>query len=168
MEALTALGVAGNVVQFVDFLLKLLSEGSEIAGSMHGATEQVLELKDIYDHLNTFSSTLCRGGNHANGTNMSPRGLIGILDSNIGASQGANLQSHIKALEELTTECTTLCGKLLEVVRSLQFKAASGSPFKSFIAALKTAWSSKKIKTLEESLDRYQKIISLHFLSLLM
>ncbi|KAI9647790.1 hypothetical protein NHQ30_004178 [Ciborinia camelliae] len=167
MEALVALGVAGNVVQFVDFLRKLLSEGSEIAGSIDGATEQITELEDIYDRLNTFNSTLHRGGIFSNHTSGSSWGHIALLDKSYDASRGANIQPHIKALEELATNCNVLCGKMLEIVRSLRFKSSSGHPFKSFIAALKTAWSSKKIKVLEESLDRYQKMISLHFLPLL-
>lgn len=166
MEALSALGLAGNVVQFVDFVSQLISTGSEIAGSVQGTTERTLEFEKVYDSLNSFSSRLHVTGNHAS-NNKDTEGLRGLLADLTEPSQRVELQSHIRSLEELAADCSVLCQQLLEMVRKFRVKGSCGRSFKSFLAALKMAWSSKKIQGLEERLNRYRRMISLHFFPLL-
>lgn len=166
MEALAALGLAGNVVQFVDFVSQLISTGSEIAGSVQGTTERTLELEKVYDSLNTFSSRLHVAGNHAS-NNKDTEGLRGLLANLAESSQRDELQSHVRSIEELAADCNVLCQQLLETVRKFRVKRSSSRLLKSFLAALKMAWSSKKIQDLEERINRYRKMISLHFFPLL-
>lgn len=166
MEALTALGLAGNVFQFVDFVSKLLSAGVEIAGSVEGATERTLEIEKLYSSLDTFSSKLhverIRSTN-----NDETGGVRGLLDHSGEIGERLELQAHISSLEELAIDCGSLCQRLLETIRKLRNKGTAGRQFKSFVAALRMAWSSKKIKDLEERLERYKKMISLHFFPVL-
>ncbi|KAH6708897.1 hypothetical protein BKA61DRAFT_557727 [Leptodontidium sp. MPI-SDFR-AT-0119] len=166
MEALAALGLAGNVVQFVDFVSKLISAGVEIAGSVEGATERTLEIEKVYNSLDAFSSRLHVGGTRAT-NNEDIEGLRGLVDHRSEIGGRLEFQDHIRSLEELAADCNSLCRRLLETVRKLHNKGPAGCQFKSLIAALRTAWSSKKIKDLEERLERYQKMISLHFFPLL-
>jgi hypothetical protein len=55
---LAVLGLASNVLQFVDFVLKLNSTGTEVAGSLNGASERILEIEKVYSSLDNFSSKL--------------------------------------------------------------------------------------------------------------
>jgi hypothetical protein len=162
MEALAALGLASNVFQFFDFVSKLISAGVEIAESVEGATERTLEIEKVYNSLDAFSSRLHVGGTRA-ANNEDTEGLRGLLDhcSEIGGS--LELQAHIRSLEELAAYCNSLCQRLLETARKLHNKGPAGRQFKSFIAALRMAWSSKKIKDSEERLERYQKISAFIF-----
>ena len=162
MEAIAALGLAGNVFQFVDFVSKLISAGVEIAESVEGATERTLEIEKVYNSLDAFSTRLRVGGTSAT-NNEDTEGLRGLLDQRSDTCGRLELQVHIRSLEELAADCNSLCRRLLEMVRKLHNKGPAGREFKSFVAALRTAWSSKKIKDLEERLERYQKMISPHF-----
>ena len=44
-EALAALGLAANVVQFIDFVSNLISSSSEVVSSAQGSTERDRELE---------------------------------------------------------------------------------------------------------------------------
>ncbi len=63
MDPLTALGLASNVLQFVDFVAKLVSTGVEVAGSVQGASEETVDLEKIYKSLQALSSRLHEGVN---------------------------------------------------------------------------------------------------------
>ncbi|CAK7213767.1 hypothetical protein SEUCBS140593_001956 [Sporothrix eucalyptigena] len=56
MDPLTALGLASNIVQFVDFTLKLIGSAAEIASSAKGASEQTLKIESAYEKLETFTT----------------------------------------------------------------------------------------------------------------
>ena len=166
MEALAALGLASNVVQFVQFVSELISTGTEIAGSVQGTSQRTLELEEVYKSLSDLSSRLHCGGNSRQ-NNDDTSGLRGLLVHRIDLSQRVELQSHIQSLERLAGDCNLLCEQLLGTIQKLRVQGTSYRPFKSFIAALKTAWNVKKIRDLEERIDQYQKTISLHFFPLL-
>lgn len=156
MEALAALGVASSVVQFIHFISECISTGAEIGRSAGGASQQTLELEEVYRSLRDLSYRLrCEG----NSRQKIEEQFVQLADH----PQHDKLKLHIKALEGLTVECGLLCEQLLQAVEKLRVQGASCRSFKSFIAALKTVWNGKKIRDLEERIDRYQRMISLHF-----
>ena len=59
MDPLTALGLAANVIQFVDFASKLFSPEKEIHEV--GTSKQNLDLGVIVDDLNAFSFKFRKG-----------------------------------------------------------------------------------------------------------
>jgi hypothetical protein len=162
MEALAALSLAGNVIQFVQFMAELISTGSEIAESAHGASQQAVVLERVYESLSTLSSRLHTGYDEP----QLPGPLVGRTN-HITFHKPTGVQSHVQPLEELSAECHSLCEQLLETVRKLQVKGKSLRRFKSFVAALETVWKSQEIRSLEEKIRRYQEIITLHFFPLL-
>ncbi|PMD12243.1 hypothetical protein NA56DRAFT_695611 [Hyaloscypha hepaticicola] len=161
MDPLTALGLVGNVVQFVDFALKLISTGAEIAGSARGATEGTLELEKVCNTLNTFTLKLGLEESGQNRIADSPEGDGALADN-------GETKKHVMALEEIAVDCRTVCGQLLNIVKGLRVnKGNSNTRIKSFAAAIKTARAGGKISGLEERLKRFQTLITLHFFPLL-
>jgi hypothetical protein len=167
MEALAALGLASNVLQCIDFVSRLISEGSEIYTSLSGASQKTIELEKIYQNLSDVSSKL------QSEESVLPLGDMSSFRSSftqqLGSSELAKLKSkaHVKAINELTTDCQHLCDQLLDTIRKLQVRTGSHHTFKSFKAALKTVWSSKKIDDLQNRIDRFYGVISLHFFPIL-
>lgn len=51
MDPLTALGLASNIVQFVDFASKLISQSHEIYQSADGALEDNVALEHVAKNL---------------------------------------------------------------------------------------------------------------------
>lgn len=165
MDPLTALGLAGNVVQFVDFALDLISTGAEIADSARGATERTLELEKVYNTLKTFTSKLGPKGSDltlAADISEGNEPLSGL------AGGGKAIKAHATALEEIAVDCKTLCDQLLNMVKGLRVKEGTSNPrIRSLGIALKTAFAGKKVNELEERLKRFQALIALHFFPLL-
>lgn len=161
MDPLTALGLVGNVVQFVDFALKLIGTGAEIAGSAGGATEGTLELEKVCNTLNTFTLKL---GLEESGQNP----IVDLPEGDGALAGGGKAKEHVMALQEIAIDCRTVCGQLLDIVKGLRVnKGTSNARIKSFAAAIKTARAGKKISGLEERLKRFQTLITLHFFPLL-
>ncbi|KAF2801311.1 uncharacterized protein BDZ99DRAFT_240266 [Mytilinidion resinicola] len=155
MEALAALGLAGNVVQFIHFASGLLSTGSEVYKSASGASEKTFELEKIYERFRELSSSL---SNHDTTDGRGPsRGLFAT------ARMPQYLSIHIDALKGLGKESKDLCDQILETLRKVKVQGGRWRRFRSFMAALEAAWDSQKIADLESRLERFQKMISFHF-----
>lgn len=57
MDPLSALGIAGNVIQFVDFATKLFKEGREVYRSGTAASQEARSLSNIAKELSTLSNS---------------------------------------------------------------------------------------------------------------
>ena len=151
MEALAALALAGNVLQFVQFVSVLVSTVSEVHDSASGASERTIELENIYERLSAFTSSL-------------------QIQESTGVSaftQTTENLAHIRAVSDLAKDCKGLCDQLLETIRDLKVEGGRWRRFRSFKAALKSAWESEKIDALEARLDRLQRVILFHFFPIL-
>jgi hypothetical protein len=168
MEPLVALGVASNVLQFVDFAAKLVSTTAEAAGSARGATQRMLELEKVYESLKAFSSRLHQGVNRtrSHGGEGAPA-LQGLVVVRSDLEQQSDLQPHIESMGVLAADCDRLCQELLETVGKLHVKGESCRSAKAFVIALKTVWGSNKIKDLTDRINQFQKMINLHFYPIL-
>ncbi|CAK7203831.1 hypothetical protein SEUCBS139899_006580 [Sporothrix eucalyptigena] len=116
MDPLTALGLASNIVQFVDFTLKLIGSAAEIASSAKGASEQTLKIESAYEKLETFTTCLQnpRLPSHVAGA-AGPGGsqTAHVARSSLSEFAGlesyqAQAQTHINAIQELGTECNAM------------------------------------------------------------
>jgi hypothetical protein len=58
LDPITAIGVAGNIVQFVDFAIKLLSKSKEIYQSADGASVEYRSLEAIAANLSRMTDRL--------------------------------------------------------------------------------------------------------------
>lgn len=164
-----ALGLAANVVQFIDFVSRLISSTVEFARSADGTDGQILELESVYNSLSTLSSSLrtnqAGAGNNSN--NSTIQGIEQFATTRIDPVRRPAIESHVRNLERLAQECDALCEKLLDLIRGFRVKGTAWRPVKTFAQALNLAWGRRRIKELEESLARYQREIVLHFFPLL-
>ena len=160
MDPLTALGLAGNVVQFIDYALKLINTGAEIAGSASGATEGTLELEKVCNTLKTFTLKF-----ELEESGQNPNADIPQGDGALAG--GGKAKEHAMALEMIAIDCRTVCDQLLNIVKGLRVnKGTSNNRIKSFATAIKTVRAGEKISGLEERLKRFQTLIALHFFPL--
>jgi hypothetical protein len=160
-EPLAALGLAANVVQFIHFVSGLISSTAEIASSVQGSTKRDLELQTVYRTLTRLNSVLI-----LQPTSSVRDGARQLLSSHLDPSREARVQSHVQSLVDLAAQCNSLCEELLGTVRGFQSASNTGSRFKSFLAALKSAWGSNKVKQLEERIERYRGLIAVNILPL--
>jgi len=92
IDPLSALGVASNIIQFIDFAVKLLTGTERIYKSACGSSENTRVLHAITEDLRQLGNT-------------------------IKVSEGGDPK-----LEQLAGECTTACHELLQVLQTLRLQ----------------------------------------------
>ncbi|KAI1097517.1 hypothetical protein F4804DRAFT_167764 [Jackrogersella minutella] len=156
MEALTALGLAANIAQFVGYAMKLVSTSREIHNSMKGSTSKVAMLDEVYGKLQDLNSRLgsCQEGN-------------GFAQKQLAGAGVTEFIQHIDAINDLSRVCKVDCDKLLGVTAKLKGKEGRPSPWTSFKAAIKTMWKGDEIAELEQRLHYTQSTLTLHICALI-
>ncbi|KAI9868493.1 MAG: hypothetical protein M1813_005937 [Trichoglossum hirsutum] len=138
MEALAAFGVAANVLQIVDFSVKLLSTGHQVLQT--GSTVNNSELEVVAKDLRALSENIKR-------TVRPAPTIMGCLSKD---DQG---------LENLANDSTKVADELLVVLSELQLQG-DRRKWKSFRQAIKTTWNKSRIdetaKRLETIRDELQ------------
>jgi hypothetical protein len=138
MDPLTALSLAGNVVQFVDFGCQLLSHSRELYKSTWGSLAADEEL-----HLVTADL----------------RALILKLRSNTGdGSQDASQE-----FRKICDEAVTLAEEILTRIDGLKVSGKHRA-WKSFQQAIKSAWSQKETDGLIRRLSRLRQALETRIL----
>ena len=164
MEPLSAIGLASNVLQFVEFAARLISTGTEVYESASGTTERTLELERIYKDLSNFGLKLQDGGAYK------PWGFTAIPASGHNLEDienQAKLHMHFTALKGLAVGCKAVCDQLLETLGKLKADEGRWRGFRSFKAALKTIWNDKKIDELESRINRFRSTMLSHYFQIL-
>lgn len=139
MDPLSALALAGNVLQFIEFTTKLLSTGAEVYKSATGTVNANLALEDISQQLSSLSSRLCIGE---------------------GNTRGSASEIALRSIADL---CNADCARLLSVLNDLKIKDGSQRGWKSFRVALKLAWKDEhEIEKLMSRLKDRQLMMTLH------
>lgn len=148
MDPLTALGVAGNIIQFVEFARSLVSTAYKIHGSETGSSPNNLRLEQVCEALGRLSDRLGSAA-PSPGPTLSP-----LLQS--------APEEDSTALRELSQGCKKDCEKLLAILEKLKVKNGSNLLWNSVKAALKTKMEQKAVAELERQLARAEKLMSLH------
>ena len=136
IDPITALGIAGNVVQFIDFGLKATSKAREIHRNNEGKTAENTDLELISKDLVALSAQLY-------------------------ASVGSSTETE--ALEELCGRCAKTAGELLSALQSFTV-AGKKTKCKSTRKALKTIWGRERVEELKNRLLGFREELKLHFL----
>ena len=138
MDPISALGVAANIIAFVDFGSKLFS-----AIYHSGKTAQHADLNYVVRDLRNISSDLTTS-----------------LHS-IGHGKGPVHDEHEDLLRELAQQCQNICSETLDVLGKLFSKGERGT-WNAVQAAIRTVWNQNRIDTLEKRLShiRQELIIS--------
>ena len=139
MDPLTAVGLAGNIITFVDFSTKLLSRARQLYESATGATEEHDELESLARNLKDLVDR----------TRRMP--TVGPHKSNSGLRI-----TREKVLNNLSQQCIQVADELLETLDSIKVKGQSRTR-KSAIQAVKTVWKQDRIRSIQGRLDRISK-----------
>ena len=130
VEAVAALGVAANVVQFIDFSGRILSESHRLHRSKRANPSKNEELESIALDLQKLHSELQCSENE---TYQAPT-------------------SNDIQLQRLAEQCRDVCLELLAALEKLKTVDPAGK-WRSFRVALKTVWGESKIKSLQVRLN---------------
>jgi hypothetical protein len=132
MEALTLIGLIGNIIGFVDFGSKVVTKSIELCQSGAGALEENVSIENAAKHLVDLSDKLKGTGNTGD-----------ILLSRLCASCNSTAQELIAALDKLRVEGKT-------------------TKWKSIRKALKSIWTKEKIQEIEQRISRIRDGLNLH------
>lgn len=126
LDPLTALGIAGNVVQFVDFASKLFNESVEVYHSASGSSSSVRTLATVSAELSALSKSFAP-------EDLKPLGL-----------------------SDVATQCSDIAKEIQSLVDRLTLKKPSKGLWPNFTVALKTVRSKGQIAVLMGRVDSVQ------------
>jgi hypothetical protein len=144
MEPLTALGLAGNVVQFVSFAFDLVFKTKEIYCSSEDTTGNVLTLEEIHNQLREMSADL--EASSQNDPNTQPH---------------YEIVKRLTKIKDLSTSCKIESDSLLALVEKLKVKSGPGRKWRSFKAALLTIWKNDELAKLLKRLRQTQASVTM-------
>ena len=128
MDPLTAIGLASNILSFIDFGVKVVSGAIEIHESTSGITEETRSTKTIVTEIRHFASKL-QPPDHA------------------------QLTGDEKSLCTLANECDALAKQIIALIEKAEPKSPK-SKSASLRAAVKTMWYESDRRKLEERLSK--------------
>jgi molecular chaperone GrpE (heat shock protein) len=143
LDPLTAISLAGNVVQFVDFSSKIISNTRELARSSHGTTQEAYNAEVVIRDLLKLSEQLKDG---------------------IQASSVTPQTEDEKALEELCNGCIRLSERMIKRLEKLKIEEGAGKR-QAFLRALKGVWSQKDLESEEAQLATYRSQLEFRVLT---
>lgn len=145
MDPLTALGVAGNVIQFLDFGSKLVSKTVEIYKSPQGSSVEYKDLAAVSEDL----EGLC--------TKLKPPEPLGSTTFAPSRAEAA--------LKDICERCTRVAEELIATLNQLKVKATERHrTWKSLRSAFKSVWNKDDIETLEKRLSGLREELNLRVL----
>lgn len=135
LEALAAISLTGNVIQFVHFACALVSKSEEIYRSVSGATAEYTELEAIAFQLRDFRSDI----DNALEDDATRQGRN---------QRGANLIA-------LAKQCRTIAADLLKAIEKVRCNPkARLQKFRSFRQSLVIVWNKQHVEELVGRLER--------------
>jgi len=143
LDPITALTVAGVVVQFVEISIKIVSKGYKIPKSANGALAENIEAEKLTDDLL-------------------------ILATRLESSTSSSFAYHKAtadetSLEKMTIGCKAVASELLKALEQLKTKPGQAK-WKSYRQALKSVISKEKLNDLAQRLSVYREELQLHVL----
>ena len=136
MEALAAVGLAANILQFLGFFRSLISESREIHLSADGTTREFESLEEVCQQVSTLSAGLVPP--------ESPDDLYGL------PPEQRPIQAEID-LARLALRCKKASDDLYSDLRSSRLDGASRGRTASFRQCLKNWLGKPRIKDLEKT-----------------
>jgi len=152
MELLSALGLAGNVVQFSQFALELFSKSKEIYDSRSGISADSEHLERICTKLQDFIEKFTQQDNPS---------------TSVGSTAPTSPSNPEVEIREVVKACKEDCEKLLEITASLRtVRRSKMKAWRSFSDALKEVTKATDIKRLKGRIKESQDIIVIGMLAM--
>lgn len=145
MDPFSALGLASNIIQLVDFGSRLVSKGQELYQSADGSSKVNSDLEAITSDLNSVCTSLLRPERYVNKNTASDPEL---------------------ALLSLCTSCTELGSELLGLLQALKVKGRK-TRYNTARQALRSICKESKILAYEKRLGQFRSQIAIHVTSML-
>jgi hypothetical protein len=142
LDPLAAVGLAANIVQFLDFTFKLFTDTRDIYKSASGHSAKGTSLSAIADNLRSLSE-----------------GLL-LSSVRVNTSAGSDLRS-------LAVQAKTVAEEIRDAISIVRPKKPH-SFWQSFKAVLKEIYNDEKIKGLLSEITSLQNSLTLRLLSILL
>jgi len=136
MEGLVVFGIVCNVIQVVDFGLKTISKGREIAKK--GATADILDAGFIAQHLDDLGDALSKS-----------------IPTPVANQQ---LSRSDQQLVDIATKCRDLAKDLSLEVAKLK-PAQVAKKWKTFVRLVETLWKTSKIEQMKTRLEAHRRTL---------
>lgn len=147
LDPLTAIGLAGAILQFVDIGRKLLVEGIDIYQSASGAVTEHVAIEFVVTEINLLNSKLSIPAS-----------------TDFQGSRTQKVSDDEEAIQARAGSCKTIVHELLLVLEDLKVQQNKGfrRKWETFRKAVtcQAPWNPQKIQSLERRLDRLQRQIS--------
>jgi hypothetical protein len=156
MEALTALGLAANIAQFIAIAGKAVEKTNELASSHKDLLEENAELQLIASNF---------------------QGLLPKLREDCGIKEGDNGEDEVKELvkgvigtrlKELVEAANDICVEIIQKLENIKRRRAKEEPLKSLYATWKEMRMKENFESLSVRLTNLRNQICLHINILLM
>jgi ankyrin repeat protein len=140
LDPLTALGLAGNLIQVIQFSYDIVSEGNKIYHDASGVLTQNKAIEEVSSDLANLTETLK------------------TKQEEWRAAHGRTaLDPEELRLRNLCDRCVEVAFELQIQLNKLKAKEGRGKRLKSFKIALIAVWRKDEVEELERRLERYQK-----------
>jgi hypothetical protein len=141
LDPLSAVSLAGNIVDFVDFTASILSKTREL--SSHGTTKEAYNSEIVIRDLLKLSEQLQAG---AQAASVAPQ------------------TDDDKALEDSCGCCIGLSKTIIKRLEKLKLNEGASKP-RAFLHALKAVWSQKELQSEEVQLASYRSQLEFRVLT---
>ena len=140
LDPFTAIGLAGNIFQFVDYCTGLINSSYEIYNSNDGNSKHNAHVEKI---------------------------AIRVLELNrsLGAPKLNPVRKYERELQVLREECGQDAQDLLNLIESL--RAKKNDKWSSFRQAMRSPWQKDKVSTLEKRLSDHRSTISSYIVEIM-
>jgi hypothetical protein len=136
MEVLAAIGLVGNIVQFVDFSCKLISGSVRLYGSVEGALVENSEIEAVARDVVLLHEKL----------------------------KGGTTSTSNAAIKSICQSCNNVSDELLDALHTLKVKGKY-QRWTSLRKAFRSIWSKEKIEELERRLARLRERLNLRIIA---
>ena len=143
MEPITALGLAANIVQFIEFGIGIVSKSSELCNATDGRLGEHADISAVNRDLAKLTARLVES--------IAPHATFTVLSEDDGA------------LLALCHSCLDISNELQHALDKLQV-AGGPTRWKSMRKALKSVWRKEKIAALRQRLVDYRSEINARIL----
>jgi len=150
MDPLTAVGLGANVIQFLEFVTKLVSVGREIGESTHGATVENADLEAVTRSIVWLNGRVVESKSQWQEKSRSRSAAT----------------SPAQGMAFLVSACDDVATQLLEVLDKLK-AGNKHRAWKGIVQAFKTIWTKGQIDSLRNRLDQYRAAIQTTLILLL-
>lgn len=140
MDPLSAVSLAGNLVQFIQLGMQIVGRAREIY--VNGTVAANAELEDLTSDLRTLVTKL----------KLPPRGET--------PSQSINEQ----ALNDAYDHCIEISNELITHLKKLKGPGGHRGRWKSFRQALETVWTKKDVEAIANRLASYRAQTEMHLI----